>query len=150
MFLTLNADVQLLYKKKKFYFFLDPSANVNYIITHFHYFQFLATHTNIYQIFSLMTGSMFYWGHILSPLFTVTGYILHVYFTCIELDILRSKMVFNERMPEHVSKCSCNWTFGHGLRENIFREMLNNHVTYILHCFSYLRCRTFFWVRVVN
>lgn len=145
--MALNTDVQLLYEKKNC-FFLDPSANVNYVITHFHYFLFLATQTNIYQIFSLMIGSMFYWGHILAPLFAVTGYILHEYFICIKLDILKNKMLFNERMPEHVSKCSCNWAFGHGLAENIFREMLNNHATHILHSFSYLRCRALFWVKV--
>lgn len=77
---------------------------------------------------------MFYWGHILYHLFTVTGYILYTHFTCIELDSLRSKMLFNDmnKMLEHVCKCSGKLAFDHSLAENIFRE-ISNHATCILH-----------------
>lgn len=43
MFLALSTDIQLHFKKKDHKLFLDPSANVNYVNTHFNDFQFLAT-----------------------------------------------------------------------------------------------------------
>lgn len=44
-------------------------------------------------------------------------------------------MLFNDmnKMLEHVDKCSGKLLFGHGLAENIFKEMINNHATCILH-----------------
>lgn len=128
---------------------LNFTANVNYVNNNFHDFQFLAT--QIYsQIFSLIIGSRLYWAYILYHWFTVTGYILYAYFICIELDILRTNMLLNDmnKMLEHVYKCSGKLAFGHGLAENIFREMINNNTQFVFHTFIYLRCRALFWVRL--